>query len=177
MGNIERDEQGHITKVNGFHKRVGPASKELYERLRDNGAAPEILERLFPEYVQLDNSEINPASHLMNPIIEEPANPVVVRPAPPRENSVVENPAVQHVVPTINNPIVENLIVQQEQEPDQASDIIRPADMNNSISLSENHNGKSTITTSSNSVQPRMYPGNRRVRVVQKGVTSVPHRE
>lgn len=45
---IQRDERGHVVKVNGSHERVGTISPELFARLRDNGAPETELYRLFP---------------------------------------------------------------------------------------------------------------------------------
>ncbi len=45
----ERDENGHITKIIGHHEQTGEISEELYLRMLDNGAPPELLKRLFPK--------------------------------------------------------------------------------------------------------------------------------
>ena len=45
----ERDGHGSITKVYGHHERCGCISPRLYQRLWDNGAPLELLQRLFPD--------------------------------------------------------------------------------------------------------------------------------
>ncbi|MBR2896255.1 MAG: CpaF family protein [Oscillospiraceae bacterium] len=45
----ERDVCGNILKVHGEHRKVGTISDKLYKKLRNNGAAFEVLDRLFPE--------------------------------------------------------------------------------------------------------------------------------
>ncbi len=49
IDDTQRDEQGHITKVIGRHRRVGSISPALYKRLRDNGVEDKRICRLFPD--------------------------------------------------------------------------------------------------------------------------------
>jgi len=46
---VEHDEHGNTSKIIGSHQRTGCISRQLYSKLRDNGADPQLLNRLFPE--------------------------------------------------------------------------------------------------------------------------------
>jgi pilus assembly protein CpaF len=56
ISNTERNEQGHIIKINGTHQRVGTISPELFSRLYENGVPEEELLRLFPDARYLEQA-------------------------------------------------------------------------------------------------------------------------
>ena len=49
INRLSKKYTGNILKVHGEHRKVGTISDKLYKKLRNNGAAFEVLDRLFPE--------------------------------------------------------------------------------------------------------------------------------